>query len=1324
MPNSVDMLKSLGFYVNCKKVGGALKTACQSVHDYHDFLADIEESARSSAGIAGFSDAHPLLPLVDITLTQLQYSDIVDQIYDGGIHFMSLSLPYPPPTQIVPPARPSYFRKYLQVLGNDARTERDVGSILLRTNEILRDREATRQRVNGLVVGRVQSGKTRNYIGLMLKAVDEGWNVIVILTSANTALADQTQTRIEKDFTRAEAYDGHMVNFRGRTVPSSPTALLSPASTSFFWGVAMKEKHNLDTILNWFTANEHIAGSMRVLVIDDEADNATPDSNAGRPQNLTDGEIEDLVAAIRDEDDADWDFSDLAEWVDGLQSSIEGKFKEAERDPGSKVDCNIHDIRSFLDSPGKVEDKRNAVLANNRFLTLLDLQPHPSDEDGHPMDVAEDIRHYFIKARGRGFRTMGIFVKLLKTVFDVAEDRSAISSRICKLIDRPKDSESYTFDFQRCAYFAYTATPYACILNERPDETPLYADFIYSLELSSQYFGLDKIFGTDLKTPEPNMRIIDEIGAEDERFVLKPIQKIKDRGISPPEILNVSPPDGDLCYTCQNPSYSGSWDSMKRALAWAFCAAGVRRWFCREVYEPGIEARTDLTDDEKDAKLDELDYRWTTMLVNVSQKQDSHEDQKAAILRYLNARCATAVSRDAFLDQCRATWDDLTGTFTKSMFDSLFNASGDEDDYGQIRDYPDWSDMREDVRFFLENVSTRVHAIVINSANERNRDQQDYYNQVGAHKGELQGEHLWIVCGGNTISRGLTLTGLTTSYFDRVRKSVAVDTLTQMGRWFGYRKDYELLPRIWMTAPTVMELKKTAIVESRMHESIRENFDAGYSPCDPAHYQQIYCWGRKLSGRARAQSAVVQAVGATSTTDDIWTTSNKMDAVYDLAKNFVASLGPQAIRPASDYRLYNTFPLWTKIDKSVIRAYLSALAEEYPDRSKLALKSLVREIDHTESGDPDELLWDVVIGEPASHRGNSYAIGVDRDIASGCPAHVDLKDGVAHYTSVRSDTAFYAMIRTNDMILAEEEMLRLNLEDVVGVIERKQAAHGGILPTQFETALAGYHGTSLSQRVTALLDAVHDDPQNVAIPPCIRDCMPEGFRNRSAADYRERVHAFADHPRPTLQIYLLTPPAGAEVTASPMIAHAFYWPSHVPDEFHVVAAGLPPHDRAPKPDLADFCNAVAAVLAENGFPMTPGGGLRERVIARLENCDADFFNQNIARNLAGAPYAKVPESDAYYHTAWATDPIAKLRAFVVERALDILGDHQPHEERDIATQVMAENTRLENVFSLVRARPGGHAHITEKWKSAMTDGVIAAKGIEIVSRRPVTYRLP
>lgn len=58
-----------------------------------------------------------------------------------------------------------------------------------------------------------------------------------------------------------------------------------------------------------------------------------------------------------------------------------------------------------------------------------------------------------------------------------------------------------------------------------------------------------------------------------------------------------------------------------------------------------------------------------------------------------------------------------------------------------------------------------------------------------------------IAIGGNSLSRGLTLEGLAVSYF--YRKSQMYDTLLQMGRWFGYRPNYEDLFKIWMSEEAV-----------------------------------------------------------------------------------------------------------------------------------------------------------------------------------------------------------------------------------------------------------------------------------------------------------------------------------------------------------------------------------------------------------------------------------------------------------------------------------------------------------------------------------------
>jgi hypothetical protein len=55
-----------------------------------------------------------------------------------------------------------------------------------------------------------------------------------------------------------------------------------------------------------------------------------------------------------------------------------------------------------------------------------------------------------------------------------------------------------------------------------------------------------------------------------------------------------------------------------------------------------------------------------------------------------------------------------------------------------------------------------------------------------------------IAIGGDKLSRGLTLEGLTVSYF--LRPSHMYDTLMQMGRWFGYRPGYMDACRLFITA--------------------------------------------------------------------------------------------------------------------------------------------------------------------------------------------------------------------------------------------------------------------------------------------------------------------------------------------------------------------------------------------------------------------------------------------------------------------------------------------------------------------------------------------
>ncbi len=76
-----------------------------------------------------------------------------------------------------------------------------------------------------------------------------------------------------------------------------------------------------------------------------------------------------------------------------------------------------------------------------------------------------------------------------------------------------------------------------------------------------------------------------------------------------------------------------------------------------------------------------------------------------------------------------------------------------------------------------------------------------------------------IAVGGNKLSRGVTLEGLTVSYF--VRSSAMYDTLMQMGRWFGFRSGYDDLTRIYTTPELAGWFQDLARVEHELREDIR-----------------------------------------------------------------------------------------------------------------------------------------------------------------------------------------------------------------------------------------------------------------------------------------------------------------------------------------------------------------------------------------------------------------------------------------------------------------------------------------------------------------------
>ncbi len=102
------------------------------------------------------------------------------------------------------------------------------------------------------------------------------------------------------------------------------------------------------------------------------------------------------------------------------------------------------------------------------------------------------------------------------------------------------------------------------------------------------------------------------------------------------------------------------------------------------------------------------------------------------------------------------------------------------------------------------------------------------YNSQSEERLSFDTDFWGIVVGGNTLSRGLTIEGLTVSYF--VRSSKMYDSLMQMGRWFGYRPGYLDLKRIYITDELRSQFITLASVENEVRSEIRTMVANGDTP--------------------------------------------------------------------------------------------------------------------------------------------------------------------------------------------------------------------------------------------------------------------------------------------------------------------------------------------------------------------------------------------------------------------------------------------------------------------------------------------------------------
>ena len=150
----------------------------------------------------------------------------------------------------------------------------------------------------GMVVGHVQSGKTANYTGMICKAADAGYKLIVVIAGIHNNLRNQTQQRIDEGFVGRDSGKPNkphigVARFADTHTPITLTNATSDFNTQMADAAGMeirslavplvlvikKNTHTLTNLIRWLKA--HNTGwakslvSAPMLLIDDEADNAS-----------------------------------------------------------------------------------------------------------------------------------------------------------------------------------------------------------------------------------------------------------------------------------------------------------------------------------------------------------------------------------------------------------------------------------------------------------------------------------------------------------------------------------------------------------------------------------------------------------------------------------------------------------------------------------------------------------------------------------------------------------------------------------------------------------------------------------------------------------------------------------------------------------------------------------------------------------------------------------------------------------------------------------------------------------------------------------------
>lgn len=327
--------------------------------------------------------------------------------------------------------------------------------------------------------------------------------------------------------------------------------------------------------------------------------------------------------------------------------------------------------------------------------------------------------------------------------------------------------------FNRTAYVGYTATPFANIFIPLDDTNLFPRDFIINLPAPSTYIGPDKVFGTSLTPDDTNDDLLPIVTPINDFHSFVPNKHKKD----------------DV-----KPSLNEVPESLRLAIKCFIVTCAIRI-------------------------LRGQEHKHNSMLIHVSRFQSWQNHIKDLVSRVFNYyKQEIEVGDKMVLEELRYVFEVDRGdyksykTTTQTILESKFKSI---DDSLIIHK---WEDVKG-------QLFKAVQKIAVKSINGSSNDTLTYYDN--------KDEGISVIAiGGDKLSRGLTLEGLSISYF--LRASKMYDTLMQMGRWFGYRSGYVDLCRLFTSSELNEWYRHITLASEELREEFSYLYEVGGTPEDYA----------------------------------------------------------------------------------------------------------------------------------------------------------------------------------------------------------------------------------------------------------------------------------------------------------------------------------------------------------------------------------------------------------------------------------------------------------------------------------------------------------